>query len=142
VDLELTRVLPAGRPVVFEAFTDPGELAKWWGPAGFTIPSVDFDARPGERYRITMQPPGGEPFHLAGEFRRVDPPERLAFTFVWEPPDPDDAETEASLEFRDIGDSTEVVLRQGPFKTEERRALHRAGWADSLDKLARLLSQQ
>jgi uncharacterized protein YndB with AHSA1/START domain len=138
--LELTRVLPARRTVVFGAFSDARELARWWGPEGFTIPSVDFDPRVGESYRIAMQPPEGERFHLAGEFREVDPPGRLAFTFVWEPPDPDDVETEVGLTFRDLGDSTEVAFAQGPFKTEDRLALHRDGWTDSFEKLERLLA--
>ena len=137
--LEIQRVLPAARSVVFGAFTDPDELAKWWGPKGFTTPSLEFDPRVGESYRIEMQPPEGEAFHLSGEFRDVDPPTRLAFTFVWENPDPDDVETLADLSFRDLGESTEVSLTQGPFKTEARRALHRDGWGDSFDKLERLV---
>jgi uncharacterized protein YndB with AHSA1/START domain len=138
--LEMTRVLPAGRSVVFGAFSDPNELAKWWGPEGFNTPSLELQARVGERYRIEMQPPEGDRFYLTGEFREVDPPARLAYTFVWEDPDPDDADTVVDLSFRDLGESTEVDLRQGPFKTEARRRLHRDGWTDSFDKLERLLS--
>lgn len=137
----MERVLPAPPPVVFAAFSDPDRLVKWWGPAGFTIPSLEFEARVGEAYRIEMQPPEGDSFDLTGEFREVDPPARLAFTFSWEPPDPDDVETLVGLSFRDLGESTKVEFRQRPFKTEARRALHRDGWADSLDKLERLLSQ-
>jgi len=140
--LELTRVLPAGAPIVFGAFSDPNELARWWGPRGFTVPSLEFDPRVGESYRIEMQPPGGVPFHLTGQFREVQPPARLTFTFVWDPPDPDDLETLAALSFRDLGESTEVALRQRGFKTEARRALHRDGWTESLDKLERLLADQ
>ena len=140
--LEMKRVLPATPSVVFAAFTDPNDLAKWWGPEGFNIPSLEFDPRVGERYRIEMQPPEGDPFSLIGEFREVDPPARLAFTFVWEDPDPDDVETLVGLSFRDLGESTEVAFTQGPFKTEARRALHRAGWTDSFDKLERLISAQ
>src|SRR5215212_11673734 len=139
--LQLNRVVAAAPAVVFGAFTDPDALAKWWGPEGFTIPSTDFDPRVGERYRIEMQPPDGQPFHLVGEFRQVDPPARLAFTFVWEDPDPDDVETLAELSFRDLGETTEVALVQGPFKTEARRDLHRGGWTDSFDKLERLLAR-
>jgi uncharacterized protein YndB with AHSA1/START domain len=139
--LEMKRVLPAARAVVFRAFSTAGELAKWWGPAGFTVPSLEFTPREGESFRIEMQPPAGDPFHLAGEFRKVDPPARLAYTFRWEDPDPDDVETLAELSFRDLGESTEVVLAQGPFKTEGRRELHRNGWTESFDKLERLLSQ-
>jgi uncharacterized protein YndB with AHSA1/START domain len=138
--LEMKRVLPAAPSSVFGAFIDPNELAKWWGPEGFTTPSLEFDARVGESYRIEMQPPEGDPFYLTGEFREVDPPARLAYTFIWEDPDPDDVETVAGLSFRDLGESTEVALTQGPFKTEARRALHRDGWTDSFDKLERLIS--
>jgi mycothiol synthase len=132
--LEIKRVLAADRSDVFRAFA-PDELASWWGPAGFTVPSLDFDPRAGAGYRIEMQPPEGDPFHLTGEFREVDPPARLAFTFEWEDPDPDDVETLVTLSFRDLGESTEVALDQRTFKTEARRELHRNGWSDSFDKL-------
>jgi uncharacterized protein YndB with AHSA1/START domain len=127
--------------VVFGAFSTPDQLAKWWGPAGFTVPWLDFGPRVGEGYRIQMQPPEGDPFHVAGEFRQVDPPTRLAFTFAWEPPDPDDIQNLVELSFRDLGESTEVALTQGPFKTEARLELHRNGWTESFDKLERLISQ-
>jgi uncharacterized protein YndB with AHSA1/START domain len=87
-----------------------------------------------------MQPPEGDRFHLTGEFREVDPPAHLAYTFAWEDPDPDDVDTVVDLSFRDLGQSTEVALAQGPFKTEARRRLHRDGWTDSFDKLERLMS--
>jgi uncharacterized protein YndB with AHSA1/START domain len=138
--LEIRRVLPAPRSVVFKAFSDPNELAKWWGPDGFSIPSLDFNPRVGARYRIEMQPPEGGRFYLTGAFREVDPPARLAFTFVWEDPDPDDVENLVELSFRDLDDATEVSFTQGPFKTEGRWQLHRDGWTDSFDKLERLLS--
>jgi uncharacterized protein YndB with AHSA1/START domain len=139
--LELQRVVPAARQAVFSAFTAPDELAKWWGPNGFTIPALDFDPKVGERYRIEMQPPEGESFFLTGEFREVDPPGRLAYTFIWEPPDPDDVKTLVELSFADFADSTEVTLTQGAFKNEERRELHRNGWTESFDKLVQLFSQ-
>ena len=40
--LEITRVLPAARSVVFGAFSDPNELARWWGPAGFSTRAWSF----------------------------------------------------------------------------------------------------
>lgn len=138
--LELERELPAKPAAVFAAFTEPSELRKWWGPQGFTIPSVDFRPRLGGTYRIEMQPPEGDSFHLRGEFREVDPPARLAYTFEWEDPDPDDIETLVRLSFREVGGSTDVAMTQAPFRTEARRALHRDGWGDSFDKLERLLS--
>ena len=140
--LELKRVLTGVPSVVFAAFSDPNELVKWWGPEGFTVPSLEFDPRVGESYRLEMQPPEGDSFYLTGEFREVDPPARLAYSFVWEPPDPDDVETLVALSFRDLGEATEVAFTQGPFKTDARRALHRDGWTDSFDKLEWLISAQ
>lgn len=139
--LELGRRLPAPPPSVWNAFTEPDRLARWWGPQGFSIPSLRFEPRVGEGYRIEMQPPEGEAFYLAGEFRAVEPPRRLAFTFRWEEPDPDDVENVAELVLRDAGESTELALVQAPFRTEARRALHHDGWSDSLDKLEALLSR-
>ena len=136
----MKRVLPAPRARVFAACTTPGELAKWWGPAGFSAPSVELDVRIGGRYRIAMQPTDGDLFYLAGEFLEVDPPARIAYTFRWEDPDPDDQENVVTLSLGERGDSTELVLTQRPFATEARRALHEQGWTDSLERLERLMS--
>jgi uncharacterized protein YndB with AHSA1/START domain len=127
---------------VFAAFAEPSLLRRWWGPSGFTVPALRFDPQVGNGYRIEMRPPDGDPFHLSGAFTEVDAPGRLAFTFAWGPPDPDDVETVVGLSFFDLGASTELALKQGPFKTEARRALHRDGWTDSFDRLQGLLSEQ
>ena len=101
----------------------------------FTVPSVTLEARVGVAYRIQMQPPEGDAFILMGEFREVEPPARLAYTFMWEPPDPDDVETLVELSFADRGEATEVLFTQGTFKTEPRRLLHEDGWTDTFDRL-------
>jgi uncharacterized protein YndB with AHSA1/START domain len=137
--LELTHVLPASRERVFAALTQPDDLARWWGPQGFTTPGIDSDLRVGGRYRFTMQPPDGDAFHLSGDFLEVDPPARLAYTFRWDEPAPDDRETVVTLSLSAVDGGTELALRQGEFATEERLALHRGGWGDSLDKLSALL---
>jgi uncharacterized protein YndB with AHSA1/START domain len=138
--LELTCLLPGPRARVFEALTEPVDLARWWGPMGFTTPEIELDRRVGGRYRFTMQPPDGEHFHLSGEFLEVDPPDRLAFTFRWDEPAPDDRETVVTLSLDAAGAATELSLRQGEFATAERLALHRSGWTDSLGKLSALLA--
>jgi uncharacterized protein YndB with AHSA1/START domain len=135
----IERVLAARRPAVYAALTVPEQLAKWWGPVGFSVPSVDFDPRLGAFYRIAMQPPDGDLFHLAGEFREVHPPTRLAYTFVWIPADPDDRETLVTLSLGEVNEATELRLVHIGFATEARRALHARGWADSLQRLAQLL---
>jgi uncharacterized protein YndB with AHSA1/START domain len=137
--LELTRVLPVPRERIFGALTEPADLAKWWGPQGFTTPEIELDLRAGGRYRFTMQPPDGEPFHLSGEFLAIEPPNRLVYSFRWEEPDPDDRTTVVTLSLLDVGEATELSLRQGEFATQARLALHRDGWTDSLDKLSDLV---
>ena len=137
--LSLRCVLDAPRERIFNALTEPARLAVWWGPHGFTTPHAVLDLNVGGRYRFTMQPPEGEPFHLSCEFLEIDPPSRLVYTFRWEEPDPDDRETVVVLSLDAVGDATEVSLWQGEFATEARLALHRGGWTDSLAKLRELV---
>jgi uncharacterized protein YndB with AHSA1/START domain len=137
--LRMTRTLPATRADVWSALAQSDELAKWWGPKGFTVPSLRFEPAVGETYRISMQPPEGEIFHLDGVFREVDPPSLLSYTFVWVPPDADDRETVVRLAVAARGPETEVALTQGEFATRERLALHDGGWSESFEKLDLLL---
>ena len=137
--LELEFVVAAPRGQVFRLLTDPGELVKWWGPEGFTTPEASLDPRPGGSYRLTMQPPDGEAFHLAGEYVDVYPPRHLEYTFRWEEPVPDDRETVVSLSLDPVDGGTRVVLTQRGFATGERLELHRNGWTESFRKLAAVL---
>jgi uncharacterized protein YndB with AHSA1/START domain len=137
--LHLERVLHAPRERVFAACVEPAQLAEWWGPAGFTTLKVELDVREGGRYRITMQPPDEEPFHLRGRYAEVDPPQRLAYTFEYEEPDPDDQETLVTLSFFDHPDGTRVAFDQGSFATQARYDLHETGWSETFDRLAEYL---
>lgn len=138
--LDLSCALPAPPELVFEKLTVEAELTRWWGPRGFTTPSAAVDLRVGGSYRFAMQPPDGDVFHLSGRYLEVDPPQRLAYTFTWEEPTPDDRETVVVLTLRSSGTGTEVGLTQGQFATEERLELHRAGWSESFERLRDLLA--
>ena len=138
--LHLEKVLQAPRERVFAACVKPEQLAKWWGPTGFTAPNVELCVRAGGRYRITMQPPDGEAFYLAGEFRKIEPVRRLVYTFEYEEPDPDDQVTVVTLSFLKDGDRTRLVLEHGPFATKDRHALHETGWTQTLDRLDQFLA--
>ncbi|HET9119530.1 MAG TPA: SRPBCC domain-containing protein [Solirubrobacterales bacterium] len=137
--LRINRVLPAPRTEIWTAMTDPAQVRRWWGPKGFSVPTLEFEPAVGKSLRITMQPPEGDVFHLDGEFREVDPPSLLAFTFRWDPPEPDDRETVVTLSVRDRGPRTEVDLEQGGFATQKRLTLHDDGWSESFEKLEELL---
>ena len=140
--LRLERVLAAPREEVFAACVDPERLATWWGPSGFTAPSIELDVRAGGAYRIAMQPPGAELFHLHGEFLEVEPPRRLSYTFVWEPLDPDDRETIVALSFVETAAGTNLLVEQGIFATEARYEVHRNGWTEALERLAYTLGRE
>jgi hypothetical protein len=64
----------------------------------------------------------------------------LSYTFRYEDPDPDDRETVVDFSLRDLGESTELSVDQGPFLTESRRALHTQGWTETIDRLHELVT--
>ena len=138
LDLHLETVLPVPPERVFAAF-DARQFRNWFGPMGFTVPSLQFDPVEGAEYRIAMKPPEGEIFHIRGTFHAVEAPRRLTYTFVYEEPDPDDQETLVTLTFEPTDSGTHMVVHQGPFKTEPRRQLHRVGWAETLERLGQSL---
>ena len=133
-------VVDAPRADVFRAWTDPEELQAWWGPGAFTTPSASVDLRPGGRYELVMQPPGGDTrFVLAGEYREVRPPERLVYTWRWEVGVPDPRESLVTVEFRDLGARTEVVLVHDNFVGPGPLEPYVTGWESGLEKLAAYL---
>ena len=79
-ELVLKRVFNAPRERVWKAWTDPRQLAQWWGPAGFTNPVCEADVRPGGAIRIDMRGPDGAVYPMTGVYREVVAPERLVFT--------------------------------------------------------------
>src|SRR5215470_2132610 len=113
--------MPPGR--IFAAFVDAEQLQRWFGPVGFTALALRVDAVEGGKYRLEMQPPEGDAFHIHGTFRTVEAPGLLAFTFVYEEPDPDDQETLVTVTFEPTEHVTRVVVEQRPFKTAGRCAL-------------------
>lgn len=80
LDLVITRVFDTPRALVWKAWTDPKQLARWWGPKGFTNPVCKVDVRPGGAIRIDMRGPDGTVYPMTGVYREVIEPERLVFT--------------------------------------------------------------
>ena len=119
---------------------------QWSSPSGgarraSAARAVEFEPRVGDAYRIAMQPPEGELFHLTGEFQEVDPPAAPRVHLHLGPSrTPDDRETLAALSLRGARRrAPRWSSVQGEFATEERRALHEEGWSDSFDRLEALL---
>lgn len=77
--LVITRIFNAPADLVFRAWTEPKQLAQWWGPSGFTNPVCELDARPGGAIRVHMRAPDGTTYPMSGVYREIDPPRRLVF---------------------------------------------------------------
>jgi uncharacterized protein YndB with AHSA1/START domain len=73
----ITRVFDAPRELVFQACTEPNHLAQWWGPKGFSAPVCEWEARPGGKVLVVMRSPDGADYPMGGQFREVQPPERM-----------------------------------------------------------------
>jgi uncharacterized protein YndB with AHSA1/START domain len=131
-ELLIVRTFDAPRPLVWRAWMDP-EQAKRWGPKGFTTPEREFDARPGGLWHAVMISPEGRVYRQHGVVREVVPPERLAFTFVWD--DTPDVEMLVTVTFAERGERTEMTFRQTGLPSAESRDGHRGGWTEAFDRL-------
>lgn len=78
----ISRTFRAPRARVFEAWTDPRHLARWWGPHAFTNPVCDVDARPGGSYRIVMRSPDGTDYPLRGTYLDMEVPAHLVMSMI------------------------------------------------------------
>jgi len=145
-DLVLERQFDAPRARVYRAFTDPVEMAAWFGPVGYSVPleSIDMDVRTGGHQRFTMgpddDPAGGSAVNAT--FVEVIENELIVGEEVVEgiPGFPDGLVMHVRFEFHDAGDSgTRLVITQGPY-TADFEGMARAGWESSFTKLDALLS--
>jgi uncharacterized protein YndB with AHSA1/START domain len=83
-EIVMTRTFNAPRHLVFDAWTKPELLKRWFGtPPGWTMPVCEVDLRPGGTYRYVMHGPAGEEVIMRGEYREVVRPERLVTTEVF-----------------------------------------------------------
>jgi uncharacterized protein YndB with AHSA1/START domain len=73
------REIDAPRTLVFEAWSDPKHLARWWGPDGFTTTTSAFDMRPGGVWRFVMHGPDGRNYDNRITFDEIVKPERIRY---------------------------------------------------------------
>lgn len=138
--LRLERTFDASREAVFDAWTNPEVLRRWWaaGP-DWDTPLAEVDLREGGAYRLTMRDPesGMQPT-VAGEFTDVRRPERLVYTWTWEdtPGSPSEGSVVA-VDFEESDGRTTVTLVHSGLGTDESRGQHEHGWNACLDNLER-----
>lgn len=149
-ELVIERVFDAPRERVFDVFTQPEHLQKWWGPKMVGIPVAEFDARPGGKIFIAERPPDGAMHYIVGVVREIERPSRVVFAIhfadadrrrVAPPagtglPSTWDDEIVSSVTFSAEGRRTRVTIRaQRSGVTAEWSAMARGGWGEALDKL-------
>jgi len=102
-----SRVIDAPRERVFRAFTDPGVLAEWWGPAGFTNEFHEFELRPHGVWRFTMHGPDGSEHRMMKQFIEIVEAERIVLRHI----DPTHAFRMTMTFSQAPGDRTELTWR-------------------------------
>lgn len=137
--LFLKRTLAAPREKVFKAWTDAAEIKKWFAPGPMQTPIAEIDLRVGGKYRIVMKDLSKDVLYVrTGVYREIRPPEKLVFTWTSEG-NPQPGETLVTIEFREKGKTTELLLTHEFFSDEESKKRHNEGWIGCLDKLEKVL---
>jgi uncharacterized protein YndB with AHSA1/START domain len=131
--LTMRRTLPVPRAEAFRVWTLPEHQRHWLCPAGYQVVEAQVDLRIGGRYRIGMRAPNGDVSTTTGVYQVIEAPARIVYTWRWEAPDA--LETVVTVEFHDLGQETELVLRHDRFADSRRRDLHAQGWVACLANL-------
>ncbi|HJV88942.1 MAG TPA: SRPBCC family protein [Holophagaceae bacterium] len=150
----MERLLGAPVDRVWQAWTDPDQLARWWGPAGMATRIVHHDLRPGGHFLYAITPPGGAEFWGRMDYRDVAPTHHLGFAVAFS-----DAEGGLSrhpmapvwplrmlnrVTLEPVGEGTRLTLLSAALEaTVEEAAAFKAGipsmnqgWGGTLDALA------
>jgi uncharacterized protein YndB with AHSA1/START domain len=132
------KVFPAPKERVFRAWTEPSQVKRWWSIGeGWKTSFVDMDVRVGGKFRLGNEPPDGNVVLITGEFLVVQPPDKLVYTWHFEAPKPE--ESVVKVEFRGVGDETEVLITH-EHASKEMGPSGEAAWINVLQRLASLLS--
>jgi uncharacterized protein YndB with AHSA1/START domain len=118
-ELVFTRVFDAPRELLFEVWTDPNHLARWWGPRGFTITSLEMDARPGGMWRLIMHGPDGVDYKNRIVYLEVARPERLVYKHAGEEKD-EAVRFTVTVTFEEAAGKTRLTMRMVFDSAQER----------------------
>ncbi len=108
-----SRVLSSPIEIVYEAFSNPAHLSKWWGPNGFTNTFHEFDLRPEGNWILTMHGPEKGHYENSSVFKSIEPFKLISWKRISKPL------FEMEVEFKKLSDSeTEISFRM-KFETAE-----------------------
>jgi uncharacterized protein YndB with AHSA1/START domain len=140
-EVRINHVFDAPREAVFDAWTDPDQLAIWWAPEGLHIPreSVVVEPRVGGRFHLDLVESSGTEWPMRAEILQISPPELIVMRS--EPiPEAGIAETVTRVVLEVEGSGTRVTITQGPYtdKVYENAA---AGWRSLVANLEAQLQE-
>jgi uncharacterized protein YndB with AHSA1/START domain len=157
---ETSRVFDAPRERMWQAWTDPEQMKKWWGPKGFTVKQLTLDLRPGGRLLYCLAAPDGKEMWGKKAYREIVKPEKLVFTnsfsdaqggttrHPWNESWP--LEMATTITFEALGPKqtrVSILWMPAPGSTEvELKAFDagrdsmKMGWAGTMDQLAGFLA--
>ena len=149
-NLRVERTFDASPESIFDAFTDPEKLTKWWWPNGFTCPKADVDLRLGGEYRLAMEwpefIPGEAQFShsMCGEYYEIDRPRRLVMSGRAVSEELGELfATLIEVTLAEVEGGTALTMDQSyfePLPPPDAFAGAEQGWTEQLDKLERLIA--
>ena len=144
IPLVVRRNIPAPRERIFNAFTRPELLTQWFTPStDISVEALAFNFRPSGAFRLRYVMPDGRTPEVAGVFRRIEPPERIVMSWVWQAPDPlEDIPMNVTFEFLDSTDATEIVITHEGIPSDTACTVHADGWEGTLTVLAWFLKKE
>ena len=136
----LKRRLNAPAEKVYAAWTEPAQIAHWFGPSETVAGSVhaEMDVRVGGRFRVSFNTVDGEYHEVGGIYREVAPNEKLVFSWAWHTTP--ERESLVTVLIRKEGEGAMLTLTHEQFFDEAARDGHKRGWTGTLDKLEHYLS--
>lgn len=143
-ELTITRVFEAPRSMVFRAWIDPEQMARWAAPRGFSRGEAHSDVRVGGTYRACIRSPEGQDHWVHGEYREIVEPARLVMTHGWldEKGQPGHM-TLITVTFEELGPrKTQMNFLQTGFDSTDSRDGHHGGWTSSFEQLGALLAEE
>ena len=134
----ITREFRAPRHLVWRAWTEPELIRRWWHAKRGEVTSIDVDLRVGGAWRYVMVAHGDFEVAFHGEYREIEPHERLVHTEVYEGAPEGEALT--SLTFHDLGGDRTLVSMLVQHTSQEHRDMHvDSGMEDGLQDALVLL---
>lgn len=143
-ELKLTRVYDAPLTAVWDAWTDPKQVALWWGPRGFTLTTHSKDLRVGGTWRYTMHGPDGVDYPNVATYFEVEPHRRLVYDHGATDETPPLFRVTALFSETPRGTKLELTMALAtPEAAEEiRKFIKRAGGDSTWDRLSEFLTKR